>query len=257
LRYIPKIRVLVILIVPYIILLVGFSYLNSTVWGSLSNISRVWAAEKPQSKRAQLLLARYYGDIQRYDLARNALKNAELINPTDIPLQFQLIVNECLMRNKIEYRSLVSSANIIHHGTYSHGISGGLTVLVKMLGDGLCEGISPQSLTMLIEAALTNKEVKDSTSRQTLYFQLGEVQLYQGLFEESMVSYDSLHAIKPNIDLYLRQVKVSIALGYPLKARYYLSELEKLGADRSIHQKSYQNEIQELSKLLNRGVNVE
>jgi len=257
LRYIPKVKALVILIVPYIILLIGFSYLNSTVWGSLSNISSVWAAEKPQSKRAQLLLTRYYGDIQRYDLARNTLKNAELINPTDIPLQFQLIVNECLMMKKIEHQSLVASANIIREGTYSHGVSASVTVLVKMLGEDLCGGISPQSLSMLIEAALTNEAMKDFTSRQSLYFQLGEIQLFQGQFEASMASYDSVHALKPNGDLYLRQVQVSIALGYPLKARYYLTELEKLDAQRSVHQKSYQNEIQELSKLLNRGENVE
>jgi len=257
LRYIPKVRVLVILIVPYVMLLIGISYLNSTVWGSLSSISSVWAAEKPQSKRAQLLLARYYGDVQRYDLAKEVLKRAELINPTDIPLQFQLIVNECLMMKRIEHQSLVSSANIIHLGTYSHGLSESLTVLVKMLADDLCEGISPQSLSMLIEAALTNEAMKDYKSRQTLYFQLGEIQLFQGQFEPSMASYDRVHALKPSIDLYIRQVKVSIALGYPLKARYYLIKLEKLDAHRSVHLKSYQNEIQQLSKLLNRGENVE
>ena len=251
---IPKVKVLSALLVTYLVLIGGISYLNGMVWGSLSGIARVWAVENPESVRAQMLLARYYGDVQRYDLARVALKNAIKLNPSDIPLQFELIVNECLLTQKVEQQSLVTAGNIIGNGSYSHGISNSLTVLVKMLGDKLCEGITPQSLSILIEAALANKSMTNTASRQTLYFQLGEIQLYQGLYEEAMNSYDQLHRLIPNADLYVMQIKVSFTLGKLEQAEYYLSQLKAVEGSRPAYKKSYQGIIDKFSSMLS-GVN--
>jgi len=250
---ITNVKKLAAFVIIYLFLIGGISYLNAKVWGDLSSISRVWAVENPSSVRAQMLLARYYGDVQRYDLAKSALKKAEKIKPSDIPLQFQLIVNECLLSKNIDQLSLMKSVKTIRNGRYSHGISGSLLVLVKMLGDNLCDGITANNLIMLFEAALSNSNMKNTASRQSLFYQLGEVQLFKGLYEEAMISYDNLHRIKPNADIYVMQIKVSLSLGKFEQANFYLLQLKTLEENASMYKKSYQEIIEQFSLVLSGG----
>lgn len=247
---IKKANIVGLFMVLYVLLLGGMSHLNANVWGSLGGIARVWAAENPDSTRAQMLLARYYTEAQRYDLANTALSNAIKLSPADIPLQFELIVNKCLWKQEVTKQSIDNAVEIVSKGSYSHGISNGLTVMVQMLAHNACKGLTSERLLELIDAALANKVMKNIASRQNLLFQKGEIKLFQGNYKEAMDAYNKVHELSPNPDLYVQQVRVSIALGKLSQAKHYLSLLKAFEANNTGFKKSYKEIILELNFLL-------
>ncbi len=247
---IPSVKVLAALALLYLVLAGGISHLNAKVWGSLRSVASVWAVENPESVRSQALLSRYFKEIERYDLAGAALNNAIEIKPDDISLQFELIVNECQWKQKVEKSLVNTSSAVIANGQYNHGIPDSLAILVGMLAGQICAGLNSENILILIDAALSNNSVKNVTTLQALHFQKGEIQLYQGLYDEAMHSYNEFQKLKPNADVYEMQIRVSINLGKREEARRYLALLIHTDEKNPLYKKSYQPVIAEFSAIL-------
>lgn len=196
------------LLIIYGLLLAFIGTYNAYSWGELGRIAQLSAMENPTSVRAQVFLARYWGDVGNYKKATDAIKKAIELRPLDGTSHIQLAVHNCINKGSLGDSGLDILANGIHRADfYNLAMSNAAELMVQILKLDACKGYDAKELAVLFLYILDSDKLTGRTSKYNLAFQISQLYLLQRDFAGYMNALERTYQIYPNLQVINLQLK--------------------------------------------------
>lgn len=152
-----------------LLLMGGFTYATAKLWSSERDLLLFWAAQHPDSIRAQRFAADFYYRHRQYEKAAEVLTLAIEKHPEDLRLRLHHTVTSCQahkpgLENIRQIRQLVETQPVIFESQAFEM----LDALVSLTGQARCQDLKLDHLHELAMSLLANPVVKDSASYRYL-----------------------------------------------------------------------------------------
>lgn len=194
------------LIAGLLIAFAGMTFSQAQVWASPYALAAVWSAEKPNSSRAQQMVANLWLSQGDYRKAKQGLMAASRFQPDNPGLLLQVLQVSCLggMVSQPEIEQ-ANSALREHASPNSSADVTLLTTLPKLYRiANQCSPLSTEHLDAFVSDILKNQSY-GAELRSALYYLRGTQYAERHELDAAMKMLDSAYALRPNVDIALLQ----------------------------------------------------
>ncbi|MGH8122362.1 MAG: tetratricopeptide repeat protein, partial [Rudaea sp.] len=169
------------LTVGALLLLAAETWSAATLWGEPDVQALVWAAQNPESARAQSYAAIAERSTGHYAQAENRLRKALKAHPDQIQLAINLLGVRC-QRGSVASTDIAAAEYALRDGSDRGPLSfDWIPQAINLVQDHACSGLTSTTLQQLIDVAGENQQTKDSpTSQQALLIFEGQLALANG-----------------------------------------------------------------------------
>ena len=199
-----------------LVLLATFTAHRAAVWGDGFRQAQVWAANNPDSARAQANAALYDLQHDRPRLAAARLRLSLPRHPDDIQAPINLIGAECAL-GKVRPQTLAAA-----NAALSRTRVGGATAFkwfdesLNLVERHACQGLDYAALQATLDAARHNPYWRNQPGRQQDLDHLqGQLDLAEGKPEAALAAFNRALAVSPEPGAALQQAAYLGAHGYP------------------------------------------
>jgi protein O-mannosyl-transferase len=206
---------------------------RASLWGDPSRMALAWAAQNPDSPRAQATAAMQEMQGGRPDLALQRLAPLAARHPHELQLVLTQADARCLLRGLGEQD--VAAVEIALHGTRQ-----GQQLAWRWLGGHLdrlaeapCQGLDAAALKRWITALNSNPTMQSSGRRQDAGLLAGRLALASKRPDEALAHFDRALAAEPTPDAAAVQASLLARHGFHRHALAHLDHYERLHAATS------------------------
>ena len=214
-----------------LLLLTAETYAAAKLWGESDIQALVWAAQNPESPRAQSFAANAERSMGHFTQAEVRLRKAINTNPDEIQLVINLLGTTCQLRRIAE-----SDVEIAEHALSVGTIRGPIAFDwvekgIDLVRTNLCKGLSLDTLQRLIDAARKNSAAKDLPKfKQSMDNLEGQIALAQGDSAKAEQKFLSALQAEPLADVALKQAALLGSYGLPQAGLRHLDYYEAAAA---------------------------
>jgi tetratricopeptide (TPR) repeat protein len=258
------------LTVGALLLLATETWSAAKLWGEPNVQALVWAAQNPESPRAQSYAASAERSMGHYAQAENRLRKALETHPDQIQLAINLLGVRCHL-GSVASTDIAAAEYALREGSNRGPLSfDWILQAINLVHDHACSGLTTATLQELIDVSRENQQAKDSpTSKQALLILEGQLALSSGDNAGAESKFLAALEAAPKVEVALKQAAIMGSHNLPeigLKLLDYYRQLvpdEKPPAIASmagLHQwllyrnGYWDNEIAHLRKVLEEDV---
>ena len=202
---------------------------GATIWGQPIRLAQTWAAESPNSSRAQATAAQYEMRQGRADLARARLHAALAAHPDDAQLAFNLADAECSL-GRLDpavldaiRQALRTSANTARLGF------DWVSRATATARENACPGLDLDAIDSMLNALRANPRFSDIPGRQQDFLHIeGLIALARGRPDAAFTAFERGAAILPRAKIVLRQAALLATAGRPDLGLTHIEDYERL-----------------------------
>jgi hypothetical protein len=209
-------RVKPVIAVAALFLLAVETWSAAELWGDQRVQALVWAAQNPDSPRAQAFGSSAKRSMKDYSQAEARLRYALSVHPAEIQLALNLLGVRCQV-GSIAESDIAAAAYALRNGNNRGALSfDWLSQAIDLAHSGACAGLTATTIQRLIDAARQNAHAKDSpSSEQTLLNLEGQLDLAAG--DSTGAEQKFLAALKaePGPEVALKQAAILGSNGLP------------------------------------------
>jgi len=197
-------------------LLTAQTYFAARLWGEPDTQALVWAAQNPQSPRAQTYAAtveRSTGNFQRAELR---LRHALASHPDEIQLAINLLGVRCQL-GSISEPDVAAAEVALRNGSNRGPLSiDWIEQAIGLMVERSCEGMDAAMLQRLIDASSQNAQAKSGARfRQDLLDLEGQLALATGDTARAEQKFRAALEVEPRPGMALKQAALLGAHGLP------------------------------------------
>ncbi|HEX5961476.1 MAG TPA: hypothetical protein VFY97_09560, partial [Rhodanobacteraceae bacterium] len=199
-----------------LLVLAGFTFQRSTLWGNAPRQAQVWAAFNPDSARAQTSAALYDLQSDRPRLAAARLRLALPRHPDDLQIPVNLITAECRL-GAVRPDTLAAARKALANDRVGGEVAfNWFGDALAMIGRHACTGLTYADLQNLLDAAQRNPHWRRHAGLQVNRLHLqGTLELAQDNPGTALLDFNRALAQKPEPATALGQAATLGASGYP------------------------------------------
>lgn len=198
-----------------LLLLVVETHAAATLWGETDIQALVWAAQNPDSPRAQSFAASAERSKGRYAQAEARLRKALATQPDEIQLAINLLGARC-QQGSVGSTDLAQAESALRRGRHGGPEAlGWVSEAIVIVRDRKCQGLTAESLKQLIEAARENRQIRDRPRYvQSLLNLEGQIALIENKAELARQKFDAALQADPRAEAALQQAALLGSNGY-------------------------------------------
>lgn len=151
-------------LVFYVALLAFLTQQNVTVWSSHLMIGEFWAADHPDSVRAQQIRANYWSRQGYFEKANEIMERAATLRPDSMGAQLQVLLTTCRVNPDDVEQVLARVKARIPVARIDNSVAPTLKYL-KPARDKFCPELSNDDLLELIDLVLNNESANEKSSQ--------------------------------------------------------------------------------------------
>ncbi len=192
-----------------LLLLAAETYAAATLWGEQNIQALVWAAQNPDSPRAQAYASSADRWRGRYAQAENRLRHLLATDPGQIQLALNLLGVRC-QQGSIAAADFATAEYALRNGS-NHGLQtlDWISQAINLVRDHPCRGLTNAALQGLIDAASQNRQADDSpTWKQGLLSLEGQLALANGDNAEAERKFTAALRQAPTAELAFKQAAI-------------------------------------------------
>jgi len=206
---------------------------GATIWGQPTRLAQTWAAQSPNSSRAQATAAQYEMRQGRADLAQARLHAALAAHPDDAQLAFNLADAECTL-GRLDpavldtiRQALRTSANTARLGF------DWLSRATTTARENTCPGLDLDAIDSMLNALRSNPHFSNVPGRQQDFLHIeGLIALERSEPDAAFTAFERGVAILPRAKAVLRQAALLATAGRPDLGLKHLEDYERLPQPR-------------------------
>jgi len=192
----------------YVVLLAGFTWMNTSLWGNRELAAEIWAREEPRSVRAALNLAYGMERTQGLKMAQQYLDRFVAEKRDSVGLRLQSLVSACTMEPDADHSKQLAD---VKHSIATLPYEGWATDIVEKLMETVrkqaCQGVSTDQVAEIAAAFLSQPAYQCSRpTAHNMLMLIGLVTMEHGDTRQAM-------------ELYLRALQESVS--YSMAAFYF------------------------------------
>lgn len=213
---------------------------EARLWAQPKAQAAVWASEKPNSKRAQGLLADYALLDGDYEKAATIYRQISTTHPNDANSLIILLGLGCF-DDGIPLPAIEEIATRLPKTT---NINGGIVALdeIAMLRDGgACQRLRYRDLVTIGEVMTNNP--RTAPQHASVYLVLGKLAAAERLLDDTIKFLDKAYARSGRIDVILLQVEFLVSAGLYDDALRYLDKAQEAMHSDFVKNATYREEV--------------
>lgn len=217
----------------------------SRQWGDGFRLHASWAAEQPQSLRAQQTFAGYLQAAGDAEAAMARFEQARQINPNEVTV----LLNQWLHACANALSSPVSLHDIASHATLEHyhdDVNAGLRTLIEYLVDQRCEFPESEVLISLFERIGELPLSDRKRSGYHVYF--ADLYIHLRRLDPALINLSQAFNYRPYTGFPIRQAVLSASAGRFADALVFIDRARQANAARSWLLPSMADEIDRLEQ---------
>lgn len=215
-------RVVLPLFLLFLSLCGAMTWHSSNIWGEKAELATVWADENPSSVRAQQLAADHWLTMGQPAVARGYLNRAASHHPSDVMVQLQLLMLDCLQSSPDPSR-LDSVRTAALYSPYQSATFDTLDVLRGYVSDNSCSFLGFSDLYEIVNRLLDNRKYSAiGRLRAQALYQKAKLHIAQRQLTPAIHTLDEVYELMPLEDIALLQAHLLITAGLPDDASRYL-----------------------------------
>lgn len=186
--------------------------LSTRLYRSEDLLVTFWAAEQPDSIRAQTMLAsRLYlhGQLEK---AFTAITAISAKYPDNAGLAENRTYLEC-MQGRLTQGDMRNLTRLLHTAPFDRSGYTNISTLRFLASTHRCAALNGQSWQQLVHALLSNSHYVDGVSRGFLHYQLHDFAVAHGNLEEAVTQLDDTYAADPSANIPRLQAKYLASAG--------------------------------------------
>jgi tetratricopeptide (TPR) repeat protein len=171
-----------------------------------------WAANQPESTRAQTMLA---GRLYRHGqitLALTTVASALARHPDNAGLAENLVYLKC-MRGDLADTDMQALTTLLRTAPFDRDGFSNIETLRLLANTHQCAPLNAQSWQLLVHALLANPNYFDGVASGFLHYQLHEAAVTEGDLGEAIRQLDAAYAKDPNAEIVRLQAKYLASAG--------------------------------------------
>lgn len=202
---------------------------NATVWGSRPLQAAIWAAEHPESRRAQIDALRFWLSVGDAEQIAHHHSVAVQHHPDDAGIKlFGFIIDRCNPSRFTEVgASMESLRSLIPRAPFDHASIEGLKFILNEGGERKCS-ITDEEVRELIELYLQNPRFQGvDQARAFLWNGLAKLAIRRGDLDAAIRAIDETYAAAPDYQYRLNQAYLLGTAGLFSDAWEYVEKAER------------------------------
>jgi tetratricopeptide (TPR) repeat protein len=199
-----------------LLLLGAETWSAAKLWGEPDIQALVWAAQNPDSPRAQVYAANAESSLGRYPQAEARLRAALKTHPDEIQVALTLLGVRC-RRGSIAESDIAAAIDALRNGNNRGSLSfDWISQAIDLMRAQACTGLTPSTLQRLIDGARQNAQAKDApVFQQSLLNLEGQLALAEGDTTKAEQKFLAALKAEPKPDAALKQAALLGSLGLP------------------------------------------
>ncbi|MDR3387001.1 MAG: tetratricopeptide repeat protein [Rudaea sp.] len=192
------------------------TYAAASLWGEPRIQALVWAAQNPDSPRAQAYAASAERSMGQYKPAEARLRTALAAHPDEVQLAINLLGVRC-QSGSIAPSDIDAAAFALRNGSNRGPLTfDWISQAIDLARNHTCDGLTATTLQQLIDATAQNRQATDSKKFQQELLDL-EGQLALARADTAAAQRDFLEALKtlPDAGVALKNAAILGAAGLP------------------------------------------
>ncbi|MCL1477306.1 tetratricopeptide repeat protein [Marinobacter sp. M3C] len=185
-------------------------------WGNKSRIIPIWAAEHPNSPRAQRTFAQHLAQRGMPNAALDHLDDIYKDFPKDLSIPFISAGIACAFDQPMRFDYVELATKVSQH-KWTDGLRPAASQLQKVLHDGLCRAYGEQFADILMKTASFGETRKGGTA--SLLVIAGNMYLTQGDGDAALAAFLKVDQLYPHADSARRIAGLFLGAGQYKKAR--------------------------------------
>ena len=209
-------RIKPILAAVALVLLAAETWTAAKLWGEPHVQALVWAAQNPDSARAQTYAASAERSLGRYAQAEARLRHALKTQPDQVQLAINLLGVRC-QQGSVSAADIAAAEYALRQGSNRGPLTfDWISQAIGLAHDHTCAGLTATTVTALIDAARQNQQSKDALKFQQDLLDLeGQLALSQGDIASAENKFLAAIKIDPRAAVALKQAAIFGAHGLP------------------------------------------
>lgn len=188
------------------------TFLSTRVYASEDRLAMAWAANQPESIRAQTMLAGRLYLHGQITLALTTVESALARHPDNAGLAENLVYLKC-MRGDLADTDMQTLTSLLRTAPFDRGGFSNVETLRLLVNAHQCAPLNAQSWQVLVHALLANPHYSDSVASGFLHYQLHEAAVTDGDLGEAIRQLDATSAKDPNAEIVRLQAKYLASAG--------------------------------------------
>lgn len=238
--------------IAYIAILIGVSWMNTSLWGNRALAAEVWAMEQPRSTRAALNLAYHLEQEQGLGAAQDFLDRSMTERRDSVGLRLQSLISACNLNATAYHAELVQNAiHAINHEPYEGWATDLVEKLLDIALNHQCNDVTLTEVIQITTAFLNRPAYQCSPAiRHNLLSALGVAALKRGDPDQALDFF--LQSLRSSLSYTTANFYFEIAL----EERNFdaIKKLSLLVADTPLPKGSAQAEWQQLTDRIQRSL---
>ena len=208
-------RIKVAITAGALLLLSAETFAAASLWGNPGIQALVWAAQNPDSPRAQAYAANAERAMGRYGNAEARLRKSLAAHPDEIQLAINLLGVRCT-RGTITEADIVAAERALRTGSQRGPLSfDWMSEAVGLVSTRACAGLDASTLQRLIDASRQNAQASAPRFQQDLLDLEGQLALATGDTARAEAKFLEALKVAPRADVALKQAAILGAHGLP------------------------------------------
>ncbi len=233
-------------------LLISFTlitYTESTVWGHTLDQAKIWATEKPNSKRSQDWYASTLIMQKKTAEARNVFLENIRRYPQDSTPYLQMAELTCFDPNLTFLEIPQTLKRLRTARRYDTATLNLMVMLVRHKESGMCLKLDTKLLLEMIDALAENQNYQGFKSK--LYMLRGRIFNIDGIYWKALSSYERSYKLKPSLRTLLDMLKIAAEVGRIDLVEYFVTRAKEDPSLPAVQRAIYMDSINGYEAQLN------
>jgi len=185
---------------------------RATLWGNGVALAETWAAEHPESVRANQYAAHFWARYGRYKQASHYLNRILEFAPNSSGTLMGLVLLDCHEAN-LDSRDMDRIAERLKTGTRDFAGPESLNRVVELYAKHDCRPVSGSELQKLADAMIVNPMFRDGFVQAQLYYLKARIFAADGNLDAAVRYLQLAYSKGPNVDIALRETEYLLSAG--------------------------------------------